>query len=164
MIRIGLLSDTHGFLDERVFVHFAECDEVWHAGDIGTESVLDELERFKPLKAVFGNIDGHEIRIRTKEHLRWNCEGLDVWMTHIGGRPGNYALPIRSELKSSPPGLFVCGHSHLCLVKMDQTIHSLYMNPGAAGKHGFQKVRTLLRFSISNGKASALEVVELGGR
>jgi uncharacterized protein len=162
--RIGLLSDTHGFLDERVFTHFETCDEIWHAGDIGTLQVLGKLEAFKPLRAVYGNIDGTEIRVRTKEHWRWNCEGMDVWITHIGGRPGNYALPVRAELKRHPPGLFICGHSHLCLVQMDKVGRFLYMNPGAAGTHGFHQVRTLLRFIIDQGKISNLEVVELGPR
>jgi uncharacterized protein len=162
--RIGLLSDTHGFLDERILHHFADCDEIWHAGDIGEESVLDRLEAFRPVKAVFGNIDGGAVRSRTCEHLRWNCEGLDVWITHIGGRPGNYAMPVRAELRARPPGLFVCGHSHLCLVQMDRTGTFLYMNPGAAGKHGFHKVRTILRFGVEAGRLHDLDVIELGPR
>ncbi|MFN8699828.1 MAG: metallophosphoesterase family protein [Flavobacteriales bacterium] len=164
MKRIGLISDTHGYLDERVFVHFESCDEIWHAGDIGDIQVIRALQAFRPVKAVFGNIDGNDIRSAFPEHLRWNCEGLDVWITHIGGRPGNYATPVRSNIQSNPPGLFVCGHSHLCLVQFDQKGRFLYMNPGAAGKHGFHKVRTLLRFSVSGGKAGDLEVIELGPR
>lgn len=164
MKKIGLISDTHGFLDERVFHHFDSCHEIWHAGDIGTEEVLDKLEAFKPTKAVWGNIDGTEIRKRIPENLRWNCEGLDVWITHIGGRPGNYATPIKKELLAHPPGLFVCGHSHIVLVKMDSQLRCLHMNPGAAGKHGFHKTRTLLRFDIHKGLVENLELIELGPR
>lgn len=163
-MKIGLISDTHGWLDEAVFRHFDECDEVWHAGDIGTLDVLKRLEIFKPTRAVYGNIDDAKIRSHAPENLRWNCEGMDVWMTHIGGRPGNYASPIKHELIMHPPQIFICGHSHLCLVKMDQTIKTLYMNPGAAGRHGFHHVRTLLRFQITNGKINNLEVIELGKR
>jgi putative phosphoesterase len=162
--KIGLISDTHGYLDERVFHHFASCDEVWHAGDIGSIDVLEKLEAFKPTKAVWGNIDGTEIRKCIPENLRWSCEGLDVWITHIGGRPGNYATPIKKELVSNPPGLFVCGHSHIVLVKMDSNLNCLHMNPGAAGKHGFHKMRTLLRFEINLGKVENLELIELGPR
>jgi putative phosphoesterase len=164
MKRIGLLSDTHGWLDEAVLRHFADCDEVWHAGDIGDESVIDTLEAFKPTRIVFGNIDSTQIRKRTHEHLRFNCEGLDVWITHIGGRPGNYATPVRAELKANAPGLFICGHSHICLAGKNQRQGNLHLNPGAAGTHGFHKVRTLMRFQIQKGKITNLEVVELGPR
>lgn len=164
MKRIGLISDTHGWLDDAVFKYFAQCDEVWHAGDIGTLAVLEALENFKPTKAVFGNIDGAEIRRATVENLRWNCEGLDVLMTHIGGRPGNYSKNIRDVLKQQPPQLFICGHSHICLAKMDAKMGFLHLNPGAAGRHGFHHVRTLMRFSVSNGKVQNLEVIELGPR
>lgn len=164
MPRIGLISDTHGWLDEAVFRYFASCDEVWHAGDIGDAAVLDQLEKFKPTRAVFGNIDGSDIRKRCPEHLRWNCGGMDVWMTHIGGRPGNYAKPVTPELRSNPPGLFVCGHSHICLVQMDKKIPMIYMNSGAAGRQGFHHIRTLLRFTLENGKIQDLEVIELGKR
>jgi hypothetical protein len=164
MKRIGLLSDTHGWLDEAVLRHFADCDEVWHAGDIGDESVIDTLEAFKPTRIVFGNIDSTQIRKRTQEHLRFTCEGLDVWITHIGGRPGNYATPVRAELKTNAPGLFICGHSHICLVKYDEAHRMIHMNPGAAGKHGFHHIRTILRFEIEAGKVQKAEVVELGAR
>jgi putative phosphoesterase len=164
MIKIGLISDTHGFLDEAVFRHFSNCDEIWHAGDIGSHEVLDQLEKFKPTKAVFGNIDDHTIRIRTKENLRFDIEGFNVWIAHIGGKPGNYANPVRSELKTNPPGLFICGHSHICLVQADKSNGMIYMNPGAAGKHGFHHMRTMLRFSIHDQKISELEVIELGKR
>ena len=164
MKRIGLLSDTHSYLDEAVLRHFEHCDEIWHAGDIGDESVIDALEEFKPTRIVFGNIDNTAIRKRTQENLRFNCEGIDVWITHIGGRPGNYATTVRAELKANPPGLFICGHSHICMVKLDPTFGMIYMNPGAAGKHGFHHVRTILRFEIDAGKVQKAEVVELGAR
>jgi putative phosphoesterase len=164
MKKIGLISDTHGWLDDAVFKHFASCDEIWHAGDIGTTNVLLALEKFKPTKAVFGNIDDTNIRKMTVENLRWNCEGVDVWITHIGGRPGNYATPVVKELRLNPPDLFICGHSHICLVKKDPSSKFLYMNPGAAGKHGFHHMRTLLRFDIDQGKLLNLEVIELGKR
>jgi uncharacterized protein len=164
MKKIGLISDTHGFLDEAVFRYFSECDEIWHAGDIGTHEVLDKLEAFKPTRAVFGNIDDHSIRTRTSEHLRFKLEGLNIWMTHIGGRPGNYANPVRAELKAYPPGLFICGHSHICLVQADKTTGMIYMNSGAAGRHGFHHIRTLLRFSLHDKKINNLEVIELGKR
>jgi putative phosphoesterase len=164
MKRIGLLSDTHSYLDEAVFRHFTNCDEIWHAGDIGEESVIDALEAFKPTRIVFGNIDSVAIRKRTTENLRFNCEGLDVWITHIGGRPGNYATPVRADLKANPPGLFICGHSHICMVKFEPYLRMIYMNPGAAGKHGFHQVRTLLRFEIESGKVQNVEVIELGKR
>ena len=164
MKRIGLLSDTHSYLDEAVFRHFTNCDEIWHAGDVGEESVMDALEAFKPTRIVFGNIDSVAIRKRTTEHLRFNCEGLDVWITHIGGRPGNYATPVRADLKANAPGLFICGHSHICMVKLDPSLRMIYMNPGAAGKHGFHQVRTLLRFEIETGKVQNVEVIELGKR
>lgn len=163
-LRVGLISDTHGWLDPRVMHHFAACDEVWHAGDIGDGGVLEALQAFKPLRAVWGNIDGTAVRSQTQEHLRFNADGLDVWITHIAGRPGNYATPILSKLKADPPGLLVCGHSHICLVKQDASLKMMYMNSGAAGKHGFHKVRTLLRFSIEAGKLHDLEVIELGQR
>lgn len=163
-MKIGLISDTHDFLDDAVFHYFAECDEIWHAGDAGSLALLDRLAAFKPLRAVYGNIDDHNVRAAFPEHLRWNAEGVNVWMTHIGGRPGNYAQPVRSELKSNPPQLFICGHSHICMVRFDKALQMMYMNPGAAGVHGFHKVRTLLRFEINRGKMSQLEVIELEPR
>ncbi|MFY8138461.1 MAG: metallophosphoesterase family protein [Flavobacteriales bacterium] len=163
-MRIGLISDTHGWLDPAALKHFENCDEIWHAGDIGSMALLEELKSFKPVRAVYGNIDDHKIRQECPEHLRWNCEGVDVWMTHIGGRPGNYSLPVRPLMKSKPPKLFICGHSHICLVKMDQTHKSLYMNSGAAGRHGFHKMRTILRFEINAGRIENLDLIELGPR
>jgi uncharacterized protein len=163
MIKIGLLSDTHGWLDPRVFHHFAEVDEVWHAGDFG-EGVIEQLQSFKPFRGVWGNIDGNHIRIQTPEHLRFTIENVDIWMTHIAGLPGKWAKPVASEIKANPPALLVCGHSHICKVQFDKTLGTLYMNPGAAGRHGFHHQRTLLRFEINDAKIQNLEVIELGPR
>lgn len=164
MIRIGLLSDTHGCLDEGVFKHFEPCDEIWHAGDFGDIAVADTLAAFRPLKGVYGNIDGNDIRAVYPEHLRFNCEAVDVWMTHIGGYPNHYSPQIRKEIQLNPPRLFICGHSHILKVMYDQKLQCLHLNPGAAGKQGWHKVRTLLRFSIDDNRIENLEVIELRGR
>lgn len=164
MKRIGLLSDTHGWLDPRLRAHFSACDEIWHAGDIGTGGVTDALKSWKPLRAVHGNIDGTALRADFPENLRFTLEGVDVWITHIGGRPPRYDPAVRAALKDNPPALFICGHSHICMVKYDSALNMLYMNPGAAGRHGWHKVRTALRFAMDNGKLKDLEVIELGGR
>jgi uncharacterized protein len=163
MVKIGLLSDTHGWLDERVFHHFKLVDEIWHAGDFG-EGVLEQLQKFKPTRGVWGNIDGTQVRQQTPEHLRFRCEEVDVWITHIAGRPKNYARPILPEIKANPPRLLVCGHSHICSVQYDKAHNLLYMNPGAAGRHGFHQQRTLLRFEIDGAQIQRLEVIELGPR
>jgi putative phosphoesterase len=163
MKKIGLISDTHGWLDPRVFHHFDAVDEIWHAGDFG-EGVLEALRPFKPFRGVWGNIDGSQVRQHTQEHLRFQCEEVDVWMTHIAGKPGNYAKPIAQDLQANPPKILVCGHSHICLVKFDPILGTLYMNPGAAGRHGFHHMRTLLRFEIDGPKIQKLEVIELGPR
>ena len=164
MKKIGLISDTHGHLDPRVFDYFAEVDEVWHAGDIGDLAVADALEDFRPLRAVWGNIDGADARVRYPEHERFTCEGLDVWITHIGGYPGHYDRRVRDAIRQKPPGLFICGHSHILKVMPDKTLGLLHMNPGAAGIHGFHKMRTLLRFGVAEGKVVNLEAIELGKR
>jgi len=164
MTRIGLLSDTHSYLDDAVFKHFENCDEIWHAGDFGDIKVADALADFKPLKGVYGNIDGGDVRSVYPEHLKFKCEGVNVWMTHIGGYPGKYNPKIKAELHVDEPDLFICGHSHILKVMYDKNIACLHFNPGAAGKHGWHKVRTLLRFCISEEKISNLEVVELAGR
>ncbi len=161
MIRIGLISDTHGFLDERVFKHFEHCDEIWNAGDFGTIEVADRLAAFKPLRGVYGNIDGKELRQTFPESLRFNCEGMDVWIIHIGGYPDRYSIQVRKEIYSNPPGLFICGHSHILKVIFDKKINCLHLNPGAAGKQGWHKTRTLMRFSIAEGKVKDMEVIEL---
>ena len=161
MKRIGLLSDTHGHWDERYAKHFAECDEIWHAGDIGSLDVAEKFEAFRPFRAVRGNIDGRDIRLRYPEINRFTVEGADVLMKHIGGYPGNYDASIRGELFKSPPTLFISGHSHILKVMHDRHLGTLHINPGAAGIHGFHKVRTLVRFTIDNGAFSNLEVIEL---
>ncbi len=163
MTKIGLISDTHGFLDPAVFKHFADCDEIWHAGDFGP-NVAEELAAFKPLRGVYGNIDGKEIRSHYPEHLRFNCESLDVWMTHIGGYPGKYAPQVKSEIYTKPPKLFITGHSHILKVMFDKKIDCLHINPGAAGNSGWHKVKTLIRFSVSDEKIHNLEVIEIGVR
>lgn len=163
MTRIGLLSDTHSFLDDKVFTHFSDCDEVWHAGDFGV-GVAERLAAFKPLRGVYGNIDGQDIRQTFAETLRFRVEECDVLMQHIGGYPGRYAPNIRPLLAAEKPKLFISGHSHILKAMPDKTFGLLHLNPGAAGKHGWQKVRTLMRFSISGARIHDLDVIELGGR
>lgn len=163
-MRIGLLSDTHGWLDPRIKEHFAACDEIWHAGDIGTTDVSEELARWKPIRAVYGNIDGGALRKEFPEHQRFTAGGVRVWMTHIGGRPPRYDRSVIAELRKDPPALFICGHSHICMVRFDEALNFLYMNPGAAGRHGWHTVRTLLRFRLDAGQVKDLEVIELGPR
>jgi len=164
MTRIGLLSDTHGYIDERILHHLDEVDEIWHAGDIGTLEVLEKLEAHKSTRAVFGNIDGSEIRAATEHIHRISVEGLNFWMIHIGGRPGKYYKGIHEHLIAEKPDVFICGHSHICKVQKDLRYNLMYVNPGAAGAHGFHKIRTMLRFSVHEGKMSNLEVIELGLR
>jgi putative phosphoesterase len=163
MTRIGLISDTHSYLDDAIFKHFENCDEIWHAGDFGTIELADRLAAFKPLKGVYGNIDDKDVRIVYSEHLRFKCEEVDVWMTHIGGYPGRYSQNIKAEIYSNPPKLFITGHSHILKVMFDKKINCLHMNPGAAGKQGWHKVRTLLRFNIDGEKIHDLQVIELAG-
>src|SRR5262249_9608539 len=146
MRRIGLISDTHGFLDESVFTHFINCDEIWHAGDFGNLALAERLSAFKPLKGVYGNIDGQDIRAIYPEQLRWTCEGVNIFMIHIGGYPGRYAPKVKEQLQSSPTQLFICGHSHILKIIYDDKLQCLHMNPGAAGNQGWHKVRTLVRF------------------
>ncbi len=161
MTKIGLLSDTHSFLDERIFTHFNSCDEIWHAGDIGSPAVADALAAFKPLRAVYGNIDGAELRRMFPLNNRFLCEEVDVWITHIGGYPGKYAPEVRTELVANPPQLFISGHSHILKVQFDKKLNLLHINPGAAGKYGFHTVRTLVRFEIDGKNIQNLEVIEL---
>lgn len=161
MKKIGLLSDTHGHWDEKYITYFKECDEVWHAGDIGSPEVAQKFENFKPFRAVFGNIDGQELRLRYPEVNRFTLEDVDVLITHIGGYPGRYDSKIRSTLYANPPKLFIAGHSHILKVMFDKKLQCLHMNPGAAGKYGFHKVRTLLRFVLEAGNIRDLEVIEL---
>ncbi|MDR0873203.1 MAG: metallophosphatase family protein [Prevotellaceae bacterium] len=161
MKKIGLLSDTHAYLNPKVFEYFAECDEIWHAGDIGSPEVADNLAAFKPLRAVYGNIDGYDIRLRFPQHLRFFCEGVDVWITHIGGYPGKYKGEVIPEILHRPPALFICGHSHILKVQYDKSLHLLHINPGAAGQYGAQSVSTLVRFEIDREKIGNLEVIEM---
>ncbi|MBK9175594.1 MAG: metallophosphoesterase family protein [Flavobacteriales bacterium] len=163
-MRIGLLSDTHGWLDPRLQEHFKDCDEIWHAGDIGGLHVTDELSAWKTLRAVWGNIDDSKARIAFPEHQRFTLEGVRVWMTHIGGRPPRYDRSIIEELRRDPPALFVCGHSHILFVQFDPKLNCLCMNPGAAGNHGWHTMRTALRFTLDGGRPKDLEVIELGRR
>lgn len=165
MIRIGLLSDTHGYLDGKVFQYFAACDEVWHAGDIGDASVADALEMFKPLRAVYGNIDDRAMQARFPEDLRFACEDLEVWITHIGGTPPRYNGRVKKILREGPPGLFICGHSHILRVARDEHLGNMvFMNPGAAGNQGFHHTKTIMRFEVDGKKINNLEVIELGKR
>lgn len=164
MIRIGLLSDTHNYLDDAVFRHFENCDEIWHAGDFGSIEIAEKLKNFKPLKGVYGNIDGHDIRSQFSERLRWKCEGMEVLMIHIGGYPKRYNSSIKSEIYTNPPQLFITGHSHILKIMFDDSIHCLHINPGAAGKQGWHTVRTLVRFSIEGKDIRDCQVIELGKR
>ncbi|WP_076639945.1 metallophosphoesterase [Lewinella sp. 4G2] len=164
MKRIGLLSDTHSYLDPKVFEYFEDCDEIWHGGDVGDASLLDELEAFRPLRGVYGNIDDQTVRGRLPLNLSFEIEGLSVLMTHIGGYPGRYTPRVRKLLDEQQPGLYICGHSHILKVMMDKKRQCLHINPGACGKHGFHRVRTVVRFSIEEGRVFDLEVVELGSR
>ena len=162
MKKIGLLSDTHGYWDERYVRHFESCDEIWHAGEIGSIEVADRLAAFRPLRAVYGNIDGRELRLRFPQTLRFEVEGAQVLIKHIGGYPGHYDPSVRGSLLTRPPQLFISGHSHILKVKYDKTLSMLHINPGAAGKQGFHRVRTLVRFVVDQGCFSDLEVIELG--
>lgn len=164
MTKIGLISDTHGFLDEAVFNHFGQCDEIWHAGDWGTIELANELKSKsnKPLRGVFGNIDGQDIRSIYPEQLVFNCEDVKVMMRHIGGYPPKYNPETRKELQLHHPQLFISGHSHILKVMYDDKINCLHMNPGAAGKQGWHKMRTLIRFVIDGKNMKDCEVIELG--
>ena len=163
-MKIGLLSDTHGYLDPKVFDYFGACDEVWHAGDIGSSDVAAALENFKPTKAVYGNIDDKVLRTKYPEDLWFQCEGMEIWMTHIAGTPPRYNPRIKKILESRTPAILVCGHSHILRVMNDKTRNLLYLNPGAAGQQGFHHMRTLLRFDVADGAVINMEVIELGKR
>ena len=164
-MKIGLLSDTHTFLDENIFEYFSEVDEIWHAGDIGDLATADALEAFKPLRAVYGNIDGHELRIRYPEDQVFVMEGVSVWMTHIGGFPPRYDQRTKPIVTKWNPKLFICGHSHILKIMPDvKRPGSLCINPGAAGKHGFHIEKTIVRLELKAGKIENLEVIKLGKR
>ncbi|MCX6239015.1 MAG: metallophosphoesterase family protein [Bacteroidia bacterium] len=162
MRRIGLLSDTHGYLDDRILAYLGECDEIWHAGDIGNAETAQKLSTLKPFKAVSGNIDGNDLRQEYPVRLRFVCEEVDVLMVHIGGYPGHYSKDIRKEINSLSPKLFISGHSHLLKVIYDKKFQLLHINPGAAGIQGFHQFRTIIRFSIDKSEIKDLEVIELG--
>ena len=162
MKKILLLSDTHSYIDDRILHYVTEADEVWHAGDIGDLAVTDAIEKLKPLRGVHGNIDNAKIRTCFPQDQRFVCEGVSVWITHIGGYPPKYNVNTREEIRSNPPKLFICGHSHILKVMPDKKLGVLHMNPGAAGTYGFHKVRTMLRFTVDKGNIKNLEVIELG--
>ena len=165
MTRIGLMSDTHGFIDPKIYDYFKDVDEIWHAGDVGDVTVIDELRKFKPVRGVYGNIDATDVRMEFPEFNRFRCEDVEVLITHIAGKPGKYSKPAFDELeKNGAPKLFICGHSHILLVKNDPRFNMLWMNPGACGFKGFHQVKTVLRFSITGDRIHDLEVIELGKR
>ena len=164
MTRIGLISDTHGFLDPNVFEHFKDCDEIWHAGDFGNENLAGKLKAFKLLRGVYGNIDGYDIRSEYPEKLMWQCEEVKVFMIHIGGHPARYEPGIKNQLMANKSNLFISGHSHILKVIYDKKINCLHINPGAAGNQGWHTVRTIIRFAIDGKEIKNCEVIELGKR
>lgn len=164
MKKILLLSDTHSHIDETILKYVKLADEVWHAGDIGDLKVTDTIKKYKPLRAVFGNIDNHEARLEFPLNNRFFCEGVEVLITHIGGYPGKYSPAIREEIIKNPPKLFICGHSHILKVMFDKKLNCLHMNPGAAGISGFHQKRTMLRFEIDGDKIQSLEIIEIGDK
>ena len=164
MTKILLLSDTHSFIDAQILKFVKQADEVWHAGDIGDLKVTDQIKKLKPLRAVYGNIDDATARLEFPLHNKFNCEGVSVWITHIGGYPNKYNPTIREELKANPPKIFISGHSHILKVQFDKKLNLLHLNPGAAGKHGFHKIRTMLRFEIDGKDIKNMEIIELQQR
>ena len=164
MLKIGLLSDTHAYWDEKYAEYFKNCDEIWHAGDIGSDQVAAQLASLKPLRAVYGNIDGQSLRLQYPKIAHFTAEEVRVMMTHIGGYPGRSHPEIRKELYDTRPNLFITGHSHILKVAFDKNLNCLHINPGAAGKSGFHQVRTLVRFAIDGKNIQDLEVIELGSR
>jgi uncharacterized protein len=164
MRKILLLSDTHGYLDEKIFKYADSVDEIWHAGDIGTVAVCDKLKKLKPLKAVYGNIDGQDVRTEYPENLIFLCEGVKVFITHIGGYLGRYNVEAKKIILQEKPHLFICGHSHILKIMFDKENNLLHINPGAAGVHGFHIVKTMLRFCIDGSEIKNMEIIELGKR
>jgi len=160
MKKILLISDTHGYIDEKIIKYANKVDEIWHAGDIGDISVTDKLKKIKPLRGVYGNIDDQKIRTEFPLHNRFICEKVNVWITHIGGYPKRYNPKILEELKSNSPDLFICGHSHILKVINDKELDLLHMNPGAIGKYGLHRVRTMIQFEINGKKIENLSVIE----
>ncbi|MEC8211127.1 MAG: metallophosphoesterase family protein [Bacteroidota bacterium] len=161
MKKILLLSDTHGHVDDHIMKYVKESDEVWHAGDIGTTQVTDTISNLKPLRAVFGNIDNHELRLSFPEELLFECEDMNIYMTHIGGKPGRYSEGISEKIRSLKPEIFICGHSHILKIQFDKVNQLLFINPGAIGKHGFHKVRTMVRFVIDKSDIKNMQVIEV---
>ena len=161
MKKIGIISDTHGYWDDKYLKYFEPCDEIWHAGDIGSTEVAERLAEFRTFRAVCGNCDGGDLRLMYKEKLRFKCEDVDVLMKHIGGYPGNYDSSIRSQIYAMPPQLFISGHSHILKVKYDKTLGLLHINPGAAGRQGWQTVPTIVLITLDKGAVTGCEVVEL---
>ena len=161
MTRIGLISDTHNYLDENIAEHFKICDEIWHGGDFGSVDIVERLKKLKPLRGVYGNIDGKDIRSEFPEQLIFMCEDVKVMMRHIGGYPPKYNPDTKKELLIHQPQLFISGHSHILKIMYDEKLNCLHMNPGAAGKQGWQKVRTLIRFIIDGKDMKDCEVIEL---
>lgn len=162
MTKIGLISDTHGYLDEVVFDHFKNCDEIWHAGDVGNKEIIEKLKAFKPIRGVSGNIDGADVKSFFSEQLVFVCEKVKVMIKHIGGYPPKYNPETKKELLLHQPQLFISGHSHILKIMYDNQLLCLHMNPGAAGKQGWHKVRTLIRFIIDGTSMKDCEVIELG--
>ncbi len=161
MKRIGLLSDTHGFIEPKMYDFFKDCDEIWHAGDFGNMETADALGNIKPVRGVYGNIDDHKLRTVFPKHLKFRCEDVKVWMTHIGGFPGHYDPSVKPGIFQDPPTLFISGHSHILKVIFDKKLNLLHINPGAAGNHGFHKVKTLVRFIIDGANIRDLEIMEI---
>lgn len=162
MTRIGLISDTHNYLDDAVLQHFSSCDEIWHAGDFGSYAIAEKLQQAKPLRGVFGNIDGQDIRSIYPETLIWDCEDVTVMMKHIGGYPPKYVPGVKDQIRKAGARLFVSGHSHILKIMYDEQLNCLHINPGAAGKQGWHKVRTAVRFTIDGANIKDCEVIELG--
>lgn len=163
-MKIGIISDTHGYIDDRILHYLSSCDEIWHAGDWGSIEVSDALEKINPVIGVYGNIDGADIRKRYPEHQRFKKEGFDIWITHIGGYPGNYDRKVKEKIQSDPPDIFICGHSHILKIMRDKKLGLIHINPGAAGKSGFHKERTLVLMELLNKEIKHMEVVKLGKR
>jgi len=162
MVRIGLLSDTHSFLDPLLLPVLEDCDEIWHAGDLGSLALLQQLRNLKkPLRVVYGNIDGHDIRIDVPQYLIWKVEKMKIFMTHIGGYPGHYTADVKKILLAEKPDVYICGHSHILKVIYDKQLQLLHINPGACGREGFQKVRTMIRFTIDQDKVKDLAIIEM---
>ena len=161
MKKISLLSDTHSVLDERFIPHLKDSDEIWHAGDIGSLVIYDKLNEISKVKAVYGNIDNHQIRITLASEVFFKCEGLNIYMTHIGGYPGKYSKTVKEKIEKTKPDIFICGHSHILKVMNDKINNLLFINPGAAGNHGIHQVKTIVQFIINEKKISDLKIIEL---